>query len=45
MLHIEVHSFNRYIVECKYTTSFDVPVKVTSFNRYIVECKYLWGKV
>ena len=33
-------SFNRYIVECKWTTYLANECEKLSFNRYIVECKY-----
>ena len=31
--------FNRYIVECKYSTCRKLHIWSTRFNRYIVECK------
>ena len=37
--------FNRYIVECKYTTPVKSNTKVDGFNRYIVECKFANARV
>ena len=37
---LNILSFNRYIVECKYVRSKGKEFDGFSFNRYIVECKW-----
>ena len=38
---LKMYSFNRYIVECKYTNVALAAGTGVGFNRYIVECKYI----
>ena len=36
---VDDYSFNRYMVECKSSTTREILNAIRGFNRYMVECK------